>query len=212
MGIRVLTSRKNMIESSIDALTLVEQDVMKSLKVGLEKTIFNGSGGAPTPTGILQNSGVGTVTRVNDAGNGADLTYQDVLNFESTVANANAEAGSLGFLTTPGVRAKLKQTPKNGSGYPEFIWETGDTIIGHMAETTTNMPSGLTKGTNSNLHSVIYGNWEDAVLALWTGIDVFLDPYTSGAAGAVIFQAFQEVDVELLHGGSFCVSSAVSIA
>ncbi len=212
MGISVPITRKFLFESSLDAMTVVEQDVVKSLTVGLDATALAGSGSGATPTGILNQSGVTTITLAADSGNGGALAYADALAFETAVSNSNADQGSLGWATTPGVRAKLKQTPKIGSTFPVFVWSDDNQINGYNAMVTTNMPKNLTKGTGTNLNSIIYGNWNDAVLAMWSGIDVVIDPYTQAQQGGVVYNALIEVDVQLRHGTSFAVCGAVNVS
>jgi HK97 family phage major capsid protein len=211
MGISVPITRKFLFESSLDAMTVVEQDVVKSLTVGLDATALAGSGSGATPTGVLNQSSVTTITLAADSANGGVMTYADALAFETAVANSNADQGSLGWATTPGVRAKLKQTPKIGSTFPVFVWSDENQVNGYPAMVTTNMPKNLTKGTGTNLNSIIFGNWNDAVLAMWSGIDVVIDPYTQAAAGGVIYNALIEVDVQLRHGTSFAVAGTVIV-
>lgn len=211
MGISVPITRKFMFESSVEAMSLVENDVIKALTVGFDATTLAGSGSGATPTGILNQSSVTTITLAADSANGGAMVYADALAFETAVANSNADQGSLGWATTPGVRAKLKQTAKIGSTFPFFVWTEDDKVNGYEALVTTNMPKTLTKGTGTNLHSIIFGNWNDAVLALWSGIDVIIDPYTQASQGGVVYNALVETDVQVRHGGSFAVCGAINV-
>lgn len=212
MGIRVLTNRKTLFETSVDALTLVENDIVKSFAVGLDATVLNGSGSGATPTGILQQSSVTTITLAADAGSGGALTYADSVAFETAVSAANADQGDMGWVTTPGVRGKLKGTPRIGSTFPVFTWSDDNKINGYDAYVTTNMPSTGTKGSGTALHAAIFGYWPDAVLAMWSGLEIVQDQYTQLASGGVVLQGLQEVDVQLRHGGSFACCAAISVA
>lgn len=212
MCISVPMTRKFMFESSLKAMSFVENDVIKALTVGLDATALAGSGSGSVPTGVANQSSVTTITLAADSGNGGDMVYADALAFEAAVSNSNADMGSLGWATTPGVRSKLKLTPKIGSTYPVFVWSDEGEINGYPAMVTTNMPKANTKGSSgATLSSIIYGNWEDAILALWSGIDIVIDPYTQAASGGVVFNALIETDVQIRHGGSFAVCNYVSV-
>ena len=63
------------------------------------------------------------------------LGWTDITNFESTVANANANVATMGWLVTPQVRGLLKATPMFPSGYAVPIWNS-----------VTRDPSGLEDG------------------------------------------------------------------
>lgn len=212
-AIQVNISRKSLFEMSIQAETAVESDMLKVLAIGLDTQVLAGNGSGANPTGALYDSGATTLTLVNDTGNGADMTFQDALNCESLLAQANADGPAMAFVTTPAVRSKLKQTPKINSGqvYPEFVWAPDNTVNGYKALVTNEMPNGLTKGTSSGtLNSLIFANWEYAELALWGGIDIVINPYINVAQGAIQYNLFQEMDTERDHSNAFVVSTAVA--
>jgi HK97 family phage major capsid protein len=212
-AIQVNISRKSLFEMSIQAETAVEADLLKVLAIGLDTTVLAGNGSGANPTGIAFDGGVQVITLSNDTGNGADLIFMDALQFEALLAEANADQGSMAFVTTPAVRSKLKQTPKINSGqvYPEFVWAPDNTINGYPAKITNEMPNGITKGSSgATLNSIIFGNWEDAELALWGGIDIVVNPYINVSAGAIQYNLFQELDTQRMHSNSFVISTAVS--
>jgi HK97 family phage major capsid protein len=211
-AVQVNISRKSLFEMSIDAETFVEEDILKVLAIGLDTQVLAATGSGAAPTGILSDSNATVATIAADSGNGGDLAWGDVLGIEQALAQANADRGRIAWVTTPGVRGKLKQTPKIGSTFPVFVWSDDNTVNGYPAFVTNEMPSGLTKGGSSNLHSLIYGNWEDAVLALWGGTEVLPNPYINASAGAIQYNLFQETDTQRRHSNSFVISNAVSIA
>jgi HK97 family phage major capsid protein len=209
---QVNVSRKSLFEMSIDAETAVESDMLKVLAIGLDTAVLAGNGSGANPTGILYDSNATVLTLSGDTGNGADMTFQDALNFENLLTQSNADRGSIAFVTTPAVRSKLKQTPKINSGqvYPEFVWSPDNTVNGYKALVTNEMPNGLTKGSGTNLNSIIFGNFEDAVLALWGGIDIVVNPYINVSSGAIQYNLFQEMATQRMHSNSFVISTAVA--
>ena len=212
-AVQVNISRKSLFEMSIQAETAVEADMLKVLAIGMDTQVLAGTGSGANPTGVLYDPGAQAITLSADSGNGAAITFQDALNFESLLSNVNADSATSAFVTTPAVRSKLKQTPKINSGqvYPEFVWAPDNTVNGYKAMVTNEMPGGLTKGTSSGtLSSIIFGSWEYAELALWGGIDIVINPYVNASQGAIQYNLFQEMDTQRDHSNAFVLSTAVA--
>lgn len=186
-------SKQLLAQSSIDVEGFVRDDLMRVLAVEKDRAAINGSGAAGEPLGILNTSGIGAVTF------GAAPTWQKVIDFETAVANANADLGNLAYLVTPAVRGKWKATVKV-SNTANFLWggSTDNNLVnGYRAEATKNVPSDR----------VIFGNWSDLVVADWTGWDVIVDPYSKSLQGQVQVVIQLLTDDGLRHAGSFCASS-----
>ena len=110
------------------------------------------------------------------------------------------------------MRGKLKATPKV-SGQNGFIWDGTDTPLnGYRAAVTNAVPSNGTKGTGTNLSSIIFGNFQDLVIGMWGGLDLVVDPYTGSNAGTVRVVALQDVDVALRNTVSFAtMTDAITV-
>jgi hypothetical protein len=116
---------------------------------------------------------------------------------------ANADVGTLAYLTNAKVRGKLKGTSKV-SGQNGFVWEAGNTPLnGYRCGVTNAVPSNLTKGTGTNLSAILFGNFADLVIGMWGTLDLMVDPYTGSTAGTVRVVALQDVDVAVRHVESF---------
>lgn len=195
-------SRRFLEQLSIDAEMFVREDLAAILARGIEAAVYNGSG-APQPTGILQQSGL---TVISSGTNGGAPTYPLAVELEEALGKANADMGNLAYVTTPQGKATLKLTPKAGNGqtsnFPIFVWEDNQ-VNEYPAYNTNLMPSNLTKGSGSSLSSMIFGNWQDAVLAFWSGMDVLVDPYTGGPAGTIRIVVLQDCDFQVRHVASF---------
>ena len=63
----------------------------------------------------------------------------------------NADFGSFNWVTTPGVKGKLKTVLKSTTAGSTYLWETDNTINGYPAYATNQVPSGLTFGTSTTL-------------------------------------------------------------
>lgn len=193
-------SRRLLLQSSIDVEQLVNQDLATVLGLAIQQAAINGSGASNQPSGILTQ----VTSTVVGGTNGLAPTWAHMVQLETDVAVANADVGTLAYLTNAKVRGKLKGTSKV-SGQNGFIWESGDTPInGYRAAVTNAIPSNLTKGTSTGVCSaIIFGNFAELLIGLWGTLDLMVDPYTGSTAGTVRVVALQDVDVAIRHVESF---------
>lgn len=193
-------SRKLLLQSSLDVESFVQRDLATTLGLGIQSAAIIG-GGSNEPTGILSTAGIGDVA---GGTNGLAPAWAHIVELETDVAVANADVGTLGYLTNAKVRGKLKTTSKV-SGQNGFIWDAGDTPLnGYRAGVTNAVPSNLDKGSSNDLCSaIIFGNWADLIIGMWGGLDLLVDPYTGGAAGTVRIVTLQDVDVAVRQALSF---------
>lgn len=192
-------SRKLLLQSSIDVEGFVQRDLASVLGLAIQLAAIKG-GGSNEPTGILSTAGIGSVAGGTD---GLAPAWSHIVELETDVSVANADVGTLAYLTNAKVRGKLKTTSKV-SGQNGFIWEGGDTPLnGYRAGVTNSVPSNLSKGTGTNLSAIIFGNFADLILGMWGGLDLTVDPYSNSTSGTVRVVALQDVDVAVRHAESF---------
>jgi HK97 family phage major capsid protein len=200
VGAYVDYSRRLLLQSSIAVEAFIRMDIARTIALMIDLAAIAGSGASNQPRGILNTSGIGSVA---GGANGAAPTWDNVVDLESAVANANAPAGSLGYLTNTKVRGKLKKTQmfSGTNGIP--VWQ-GNELNGARAEVSNQVPSNLTKGSASGVCSaLIYGNWSDLLIAMWGGLDMMVDPFTGSTAGTKRVVALQDVDVNVRYPVSF---------
>lgn len=201
-------SRRLLLQSSIDVETFVRTDLATTIGLAIEIAAINGSGASNQPLGLLNISGIGAVA---GGANGLAPAYDHMVDLESAVANANAAAGSLAYLTNTKVRGKLRKTQEFASTNGKAVWTSmagsrgleGD-VLGYPAVVTNSVPSNLTKGTSVGVCSAIaFGNWDEMLIGFWGGLDMMLDPYTGAAAGTKRVVALQDCDINVRHPASF---------
>jgi HK97 family phage major capsid protein len=194
-------SRKLLQQSSIDVENFVQGDIAKALGLGIQAAAIVG-GGSNEPTGILSTSGIGNVA---GGTNGLAPTWANIVDLETAVAVANADVGTLGYLTNAKVRGTLKKTQKFASTNGDPIWADGtEPLNGYQAGVTNAVPSNLDKGTAVGVCSaILYGNFADLIIAMWGGLDILVDPYSNSTSGTVRIVAMQDVDVAVRHALSF---------
>lgn len=194
-------SRKLLQQASLDVENMVKGDLATVLALAIQAAAIKG-GSTNEPVGILSTAGIGSVA---GGVNGLAPTWDHIVDLESGVAVANADVGSLAYLTNAKVRGKLKKTFVDGPGSGERVWDKSNTPLnGYAAGVTNAVPSNLTKGTAAGICSaIIYGNFADLVIGLWGGLDIMVDPYSQSTSGTVRVVELQDVDVALRNALSF---------
>ena len=195
-------SRRLMLQSSISTENFVRADLLMTVALALDLAGIAGTGASNQPTGILNTSGIGDVAGGTD---GAAPTFANIVDLETAVAVDNALLGDLAYMVNAKTRGKLKKTAVE-SGYPDKVWDnrSGDTPLnGYSAATTNQVPSNLTKGSGTDLSAILFGNWSSAIVGLWSGIDIMVNPYHASESGLVRVSALQDADIAVRHPESF---------
>lgn len=177
-----------------DIENFVREDLMKVLALAKDKAALVGAGSAGEPLGIYNTSGLSTSVTLANAGT---MTYAEALRFELNVANNNADVGSLGYLTTPTVRAGTKATAEISASNANPVWK-GGMVNGYPADATLQITSAGT---------VFFGNWADLIIGDWAGQEIIVDPYSLSLQGQVRIVMQQLTSVALRHAKSFSVST-----
>jgi HK97 family phage major capsid protein len=197
-------SRKLLLQSSIDVEAFVRNDLATVLALAIDLAALHGSGSAPEPKGIVNQTGVAVVAIGADGG---APTWAHIVSLETEIAQDNADIGALAYMTNAKVRGKLKQTEK-ATNTAQFVWENGPQnapLNGYRALVSNQVKSDLTKGSGTGLSAIFFGNWRDLIIGQWGTLDMLVDPYTGGTTGTVRVIAFQDIDIAVRHGESFSV-------
>lgn len=195
-------SRKLLLQSSIDVEAFVRGDLATVLALAIDLAAINGSGSSNQPRGILNTSGIGDVA---GGTNGLAPAWAHIVELETDVAVANADVGTLGYLTNAKVRGKLKQTEQFSTTNGMPVWrDGGNPLNGYRAGVSNQVPSNLDKGTSSGVCSaILFGNWADLIIGQWGTLDLMVDPYSNSTSGTVRVVALQDIDVAVRHAVSF---------
>lgn len=194
-------SRQFVNQTSIDAEAFVRNDLARVLANAIDKAAISGLGSSNEPKGILNTAGIGSVA---GGTNGLAPTWANIVALETAVLAANASADKLAYLTNSKVIGKLKVTDKTSGGYGQFLLGSDGKLNGYDVAVTNAVTSTGTKGTASGVTStMLFGNWSDLVLALFSGLDVTVDPYSGSTSGTLRIVALQDIDIQLRHAASF---------
>jgi HK97 family phage major capsid protein/HK97 family phage prohead protease len=184
-------TRLMMQQSALSVEALLRDDLSMGLALAIDKGALEGSGASGQPTGVLNTSGINTVTNFA----AAVPTFAETVSLETALAQQNALFGNLAYITDAGTYGGMKTKPKDaGSGI--MVLENGE-ANGYDAIRSQQCTAG-------NLY---FGNWSDVLIGMWDGLDILVDPYTNSTSGTVRIVALQTVDVAVRHAQSFAVGN-----
>lgn len=182
-------SRNMLLQASPDVEGLLRQMLARSIALTIDRAAIRG-GGSNEPVGVLATSGIQTVASPASIFEG----------IAAAVAMADAEnvGGSRAILTTPEIR-KIAALALDITNRPIGV----STVFHDLPTTFSNqVPKTLGGGTE---HGLIYGDWSELLIGVWSEIDILVNPFESAAysKGNVAIRAMATVDVAVRHKKAF---------
>jgi HK97 family phage major capsid protein len=181
-------SRRLMLQASIDVEQMIRQDLATVLALEIDRVGLYGLGNTSQPLGIKLTTGINT----EDFG-AATPTYTEVVSMESKIAADNADIGAMAYLMNATMRGNLK-TKDKGTDTGAYVFEPGGTVNGYSAVVSNQVESG----------DIFFAVWSQLIMAMWSGLDLTVDPYTHSTSGTVRVVALQDVDFAVRHPEGFC--------
>lgn len=205
---------RNMLQQSTPAIEMLARaDLLSTVALGIDLAAISGTGSSGQPTGIVNQSGVGSVV---GGTNGAALTIDHLIDLETAVTNANADEGAMAYLANSksvGALKKLKSTTG------QYLWTglpgggrsgTPGEINGYPVARSNQARSTLTKGSASGICSeLIFGNWSDVLIGEWGVVEILPNQFAPAAYanGGIELRIMQTIDIGVRHAASFSVMS-----
>lgn len=186
IGAFVDYSRRLLLQSSIDVEGMVRADIARVIALELDRTAAYGTGSANQPLGLINTTGIGSQTITNYG------SFIEYIGMETDVAVANADAGAMRYIINAAARGALKSTSIVGTE-PRFVYEN-DEINGYPVIVSNQLQS----------NDVLFGDFSQFVVGMWSGLDLTVDPYAGATAGTVRIIALQDVDYAVRQPGAFC--------
>ena len=196
-------TRRLLMQSSLDVEALVRRDLAAALALTIDKAFFYGTGTSNQPLGIKNTTGINAVDFGGSgagAGAGGLPSYSEVVQMESEISADNADVASMAYVMGSGMRGHFKTTEKFSGSNGATIWEQGNTVNGYRTEVTNQIVAG----------DLFFGNFADAMIGMWGGLDLTADPYTHSTRGRLRIVAMQDVDFVLRRVESFCYGADTS--
>ena len=181
-------SRRLMLQASIDVEQMIRQDLATVLALEIDRCGLYGLGNTSQPLGVKLTTGINT-----ENFGAATPTYSEVVSMESKIAADNADIGAMAYLMNATMRGNLK-TKDKGTDTGAYVFEPGGTVNGYNAVVSNQVESG----------DIFFAVWSQLIMAMWSGLDLTVDPYTHSTSGTVRVVALQDVDFAVRHPEGFC--------
>jgi HK97 family phage major capsid protein len=186
-------SRLLALQSSPDAESLVMNDLAKAIGLAADLAGLAGTGSSGQPTGIAGTSGVGSVT-------GTSIAYSGMLEFQTDIGNALSE--TCGYVTTAAVAALLMQRVKF-SGTASPLWD------GSILDANVCGFRGMSSA-QATAASIIFGAWDQLVMAEWGSLAIEVNPFANFQAGLVGVRALYAMDIGVRVPSAFSIATSVT--
>jgi HK97 family phage major capsid protein/HK97 family phage prohead protease len=181
-------SRRLMLQSSIDVEQMIRQDLATVLALEIDRVGLYGLGNSNQPLGIKLTTGINTKDFAANT-----PTYAEVVDMESLIAADNADIGAMAYLMNASMRGALK-TKDKGTDTGAYVFEPGGTVNGYNAVVSNQVAT----------NDIFFAVWSQLIMAMWSGLDLTVDPYTHSTSGTVRVVALQDVDFAVRHPEGFC--------
>lgn len=192
-------SRNMIMQSSPQVEQLLRNMLSRDLALAIDRAAIKG-GGANEPDGILSTPGIPTQAFATSL---FDTTAEMIA--KADIANV---AASRSFLSSNGVKKTALKT-KDGDGLPLGL----STIFHNEPVTFSNqVPTNL--GTGTDEHGLIYGDWSELLIGIWSEIDILVNPYEASAysKGNIKIRAMATVDAAVRHPAAFVSATGIEVA
>jgi HK97 family phage major capsid protein len=160
--------------------------------LGLERVAAQG-GGVNEPIGLIAT---GTIPSVAIGANGGALTEDHYDALIRLLKINNGVRGPISAITTPAIAARMGKIKRDtGSGIFLLNVDTNIAKNGVRVFESNQLPTNLVKGTSTDCHPLIVGDFSRLYFMKWAFSSFIVDPYTSAGEGNVnlIFNSFNNV-------------------
>ena len=194
VGALSMMTRQMIQQSTPDIEMLVRNDLAKVMALAIDSAAISGTGQNNQPTGILNTSGIGSAS---------GFTIDVLIDLETAVSEANAEADGMAYIARPsviGVLKKLKDKNDRPLWYqaPGAQPGTPGQVNGYNFYKTTQMPND----------KILFGNFSDLIIGQWGALEILPNIYGAGyRSGGVEIRAMQTVNMAIRHPESFAAAT-----
>jgi HK97 family phage major capsid protein len=207
IGTRVPISRRMLIQSSPDIENLVRNDMASQVALGMDYSIGYGSGVLGQPLGIINTTGIGSVTLGGGVtvtfpsnlggGTGDSGDWADYVGLETAISAQNLDVANMRYIMNSSMRGGLKTQLVASAAGSEFIYGRDNQINGYPVTMSNQMVQ----------NDVLFGDFSQCLVGMWSGLDVTMDPYSQSASGQVILTALQDFDVAVRYAQAFALGT-----
>lgn len=192
-------TRQMLMQTSPGIELLTRQMLARNISLEIDRAAISGTGTGAQPKGLLNDTNIPTVPFDTDL----FTTTAKMI----AMADVNNTAASRGFLATNGIRGDLmRQRDADGRAIP-----VAESFHNEPARFTNQAPAN--RGAGQNEHGVVYGDWRDLLVGIWSQLDILINPYAQTAfeKGNVLIRAMATVDFGVRRPKSFVAATGVKI-
>lgn len=162
----------------------VTRHILTELRVAMEKSYVSD---------ILGTSGIGSVV---GGANGANPTYDDIVDIAGKISDANVDPDAIRYLLNTAVQTFLTKQPlaEDGSGNAvdssKVLAPGSNLLAGRPYQVSNVVPSDLDKGSSAGVCSAILaGEFAGYSIAQFGGMEFIVDPFTKATNGMNVVHA-----------------------
>ncbi len=198
-----------------EGAAVIETELIQALAIELDRVALRGTGTPPEPKGVLNHTGVTTIT---NGANGTAMTWDMLIAAMAAVqaAGFDPNASILAPRATKSLALTKEATTNAYLAAPPYV-------AGHELLVTNQIPINLTTGTSSDTSEIYTGQWDQLLIGFRPQVSIQVQQ-TGGQDGMVGVKTSQEryidsmqigvlaflrADVQVLHGEAFAVSTGV---
>jgi HK97 family phage major capsid protein len=189
---KIVISNKFLKQDQNGAEGIILNDLVKSIMVKVENTVFDATASSSTrPAGLFY--GASWDTSLSGA-----TTFGKMIGMKAKVDTANALTGNLAYITNPTLAAVLETTPQ-ATNSSLMILNNGK-VGGYPVLITSNI------GATASNQNIVFGNFSDYIVAQWGGIELIVDPYSRADYGEVVITSNTFWDFKYRRSASFSLN------
>jgi HK97 family phage major capsid protein len=218
VGALVAMSNRLLRMSNPSAEAIVRRDLANCIAKSIDLAGFRGTGGAFQPLGVVNTTGINTVTL--GTGAGAVPDWDTFFDMEYELEKDDTLVGNLAYVFHPAIKRilyKSKALQYSGDTAGMYFIEPGKDIaawLGYPFHLTTQLPIDLTTGGSTNCTEILFGNWSEMIMAGWGGLEIMGADQAGDSFEKVQtwVRIIQEVDFAVRHPESFCLVNSARIS
>ncbi len=193
LGINMEITRKAMKQSGAGLEQAVRRDMNGAIGEAVDRAVFQGSGSAGEPTGVIAGAaGFGITETPIDAAASYAAFRAAVVRF--ITANAASGGADVNLLLRPEIFDGMDDNLLTGTAVSEWdrlVAKVGNVVLSSNALAT---PSG-SPAESIGIMTTSAGGVAPAFVGTWGAVDLIRDPYTKAKSGALLLTALTTMDV-----------------
>lgn len=193
-------SRQLIMQASSAADAILRSMLSRNIALEIDRAAIAGSGTGAEPRGILNDAAVPKIAFATDL-----FTTTANMIAKADLSNVGATRSFLGTNGVKGDAIKVRST----DNHPIPLSET---FHSEATRFSNQVPSN--RGTAKDEHALIYGDWADFLIGIWSQLDILVNPYaeTAYSKGNILIRAMATVDFGVRRPASFVAATGIKVA